>query len=91
MQWVKPGGDAQQYSVDAAYCHAEAQRNAWLRYWPPQPLVPIVVRDAQGRRAVIWTRDPFDNFNDPYPEEFRLYNFCLMQKGYELVPIPKAN
>jgi hypothetical protein len=91
MQWVKPGADAQQLSKDIAQCQQQARHDAWLHYWP-RPRVPIVVRDAKGRRFVIWQRDDlFDPFGDQFMEEHRLTYYCLWANGYELVPVPKAN
>jgi hypothetical protein len=89
MQWVKPGGTPQQFSEDAAKCQEEARRAAWF-HMPMRPRVPIVIQDAQGRRHVIWERDIFGEHTDRSSEEFRLSNFCLTQKGYQLVPVPKA-
>jgi hypothetical protein len=88
MQWVKPGGTPEQFSEDAASCQEEARREAWF-HLSMRPRVPVVVQDAQGRRFVIWERDPFGDFADRSSEEFRLSNFCLTNKGYRLVPVPK--
>lgn len=90
MQWVKPGGSPQQFSEDAALCQEAARREAWF-HMPIRPRVPIVIQDAQGRRHVIWDRDPFGGFADRSSEEFRLSNFCLTQKGYQLLPVPQTD
>ena len=91
MQWVKPGADAAMLGEDTAQCQRQAQREAWLH--PPifQPMVPMILRDAQGRSFVTW-RHPFayDPLGEQFREEHRLMDFCLRAKGYSLVPLSEA-
>lgn len=90
MQWVKPGADALRLGEDTAKCQQQARQEAWLGGWGFQPMMPMVVGDARGRRFVFWQRDYFDPFGDRFMEEHRLTNACLRANGYELVPVPKA-
>ena len=91
MQWVKPGADAAMLSEDTAQCQRQAQREAWLHAPIFQPMVPIILRDAQGRSFVTWRRPfAYDSLGDQFREEQRLMDFCLRAKGYNLVPLPEV-
>lgn len=90
LQWVRQDAGPAQLEQDMAQCQQEAWREASWRSWLYRPLGPSVVRDAHGRRLLIW---PYSSLNDPFGERFfeesRLAHFCMRAKGYELVPADK--
>jgi len=87
MQWVKPDATAEQATLDSATCQEAAWREARSRAWYYPPFAPPF-RDPLGRRMFGWSYGPYgDPFGDPYLEESRLAQFCMRNKGYELVPV----
>lgn len=88
MQWVKADGTPEQLDQDSIQCQQDAWREARLRYWQYPPIPAVVVQDAQGRRFLAGGSGPFASpFADPLLEESRLAQLCMLQKGYELVPV----
>ena len=87
MQWVKPDASAGQLEQDSVQCQQDAWREARLRGWYYPPMVPYAARDRLGGPFVAWPYGPYgDPFGDPFLEEGRLAQFCMRNKGYELVP-----
>lgn len=88
MQWVKQDAGPEQLNLDAAQCRQEAWREARWRSFLYRPLGPTLFYDRQGRRFPGWPYSPLgDPFGDEFMEESRLANFCMLAKGYELVPV----
>jgi hypothetical protein len=88
MQWVKADATPQQASTDAAACQQAAWREAQLRSWHYQPIAPLAFRHRFGYPYFAWPYGPFsDPFGNHFMEESRLAQFCMRNKGYELVPV----
>jgi hypothetical protein len=93
MQWVRDGTspEPEAFEKDSTFCRQQAWREAQYRAWAYRPVAPIVTRDPFGRRFVGWPYSPYAYpFGDPFFDEARLTDFCMRAKGYELVPVEKA-
>jgi hypothetical protein len=90
MQWIKPDAAPDQVEQDAIACQQDAWREARSRAWFYAPFGAAPFRDQLGRQMFAWPHGPYagDPFGDPYLEEGRLTQFCMRNKGYELVPQP---
>jgi hypothetical protein len=77
-RWEKAGVSAAMTSTDAVECRRAANQEAFL--YIPSPPVPWPYR------RLNWQYDQTERF---YAEN-RLTAFCMRNKGYELVPIPRA-
>ena len=91
MQWQKADVTPEQLRTDEEECRQMAWREASVRSWRYQSAMgPIVARDASGRSILLW---PSSSVVDPYAyqmlDEYRLAQFCMEAKGYQLVPAPK--
>jgi hypothetical protein len=87
MQWVKDDVTPEQLEQDSITCQQDAWREARSRAWYFSSLGPMPFRDPFGRRAFGSPFAPYgDPFGDPYLEEGRLAQFCMRNKGYQLVP-----
>lgn len=88
MQWVRDDADAARSRKDLAECG----REAWLRSYDRSVYYgasgPIIVRDWQGRIAIL---NPYGPFSDPFLLESQLADFCMRQRGYRLVPLKPEN
>ena len=84
MQWVKEDAGAAQIRKDLDECGREAWLHAWDRtlYYGAPPAV--MIRDAQGRTAIL---HPYGPFSDPFVLESRHADFCMRQRGYRLEPV----
>ncbi len=90
MQWVKQDATPQQASEDSMACQQAAWHEARARSWYYRPLIPLAMRDPTGRHFFAWPYGPFsDPYHDPLLEEGRLAQFCMRNKGYQLVPVEK--
>lgn len=91
MQWVREGAvpAPEALEQDSTACRQQAWREAQYRAWAYRPMMPIVTRNAFGRSYAVWPYGPYP-FGDPFFEEGRLADFCMRAKGYELVPVEKA-
>jgi hypothetical protein len=90
MEWVRPDATPEQIDADSIECQREAWYEARSRYWYYRPFGPMAFRDANGRPVFAWPYGPAgDPFGDPYLEEGRLQQFCMRNKGYELVPVQR--
>jgi hypothetical protein len=91
MQWVREDATPEQLSEDSVRCQQDAWREARMNIWYYRPISPIFVRDPRGGRFIVSPgASYYDPFGDPYMEEARLTQFCMRNKGYELVPAPKG-
>jgi hypothetical protein len=90
MQWVKPDATAEQLQEDSIYCQQEAWREARSRAWYYRPFASGFIRDASGRAFLGGPYGPYNGpFGDPYLDEYRLAQFCMRSKGYDLQPVEK--
>jgi hypothetical protein len=81
-RWEKPGVSAEMTATDAVDCRRAASQEAFL--YPsgfPPPLWPY-------RRGQPLTWEQYQGSERFYAEN-RLTAFCMRNKGYEQVPIPK--
>jgi hypothetical protein len=90
MEWVKPDVTAEERDQDAIACQQDAWREAQWRGWYYRPFPMAPFRDATGRRFFPGPYYYADPFGDPFLEEGRLAQFCMRNKGYELVPAEAA-
>ena len=84
-RWEKPGVSAEMSATDAVDCRRAASQEAFL-YNPsglPPPLWPY-------RRGYWLTWQQYHDSERFYAEN-RLTAFCMRNKGYALVPIPKTS
>jgi hypothetical protein len=77
-RWEKSGVSVEMTATDAGECRRAASQEAFL--YIPSPPVPWPYR------RLNWQYDQTERF---YAEN-RLVAFCMRSKGYELVPIPRA-
>ena len=77
-RWEKAGVSEEMTATDAVECRRAANQEAFL--YIPSPPVPWPYR------RLNWQYDQTVRF---YAEN-RLVAFCMRSKGYELVPIPRA-
>jgi hypothetical protein len=88
MQWVRQDTGPEQLDQDMTQCRQEAWREARWHAWSYHPFGPSWVQDARGRRFLVWPDTVFgDPFGDRFMEESRLEDFCMRNKGYQLVPV----
>ena len=93
MQWMQGGAvpDAAALEKDSAECRQQAWQEAQYRYWSYPYFGPFLTRDVSGRHFVGYPYRPYAYpFGDPFLEEARLTQFCMRNKGYELVPVESA-
>ena len=76
-RWEKPGASVEMTSIAAVECRRAASQEAVL-YIPAPPVI-------SPNRRINWQYEQSERF---YAEN-RLTAFCMRNKGYELVPIPK--
>jgi hypothetical protein len=82
-RWEKPGVTAEATAADAVDCRRAASQEAFVYSpygWAP-PLWP-------GRRG-YWLNWYQLQQSERFYAENRLTAFCMRNKGYELVPIPR--
>jgi len=82
-RWEKPGVSAEMTATDAVECRRAAAQEAFLYNpygWPP-PLWPY--------RRGSWLYWHQYQESERFYAENRLTTFCMRNKGYELVPIPR--
>lgn len=84
MHWVKEGADEGEVRKDVAECGREAWRRAYDRTVYYGAAAPVVLRDSQGRPAIL---NPYGPFPDPVLLQSQLANFCMRERGYSLVPV----
>jgi hypothetical protein len=90
LYWVRADTEPEQLERDMAQCRQQAWREASWRTWLYRPFGPTVIQDLNGRRFLVWPYGPFsDPFGDRFFEEARLTDFCMRNKGYDLVPADK--
>jgi len=80
-RWEKPGVSVEMTATDAVECRRAANQEAFL-YIPAPPLIWPYRRSS----TINWQYEQSERF---YAEN-RLTAFCMRNKGYELVPIPRA-
>jgi hypothetical protein len=83
-RWEKPGATDQTTAADAVECRRAASQESFLYNpygWPP-PLWPY--------RRGYWLNWYQMQESQRFYAENRLTAFCMRNKGYELVPIPKT-
>jgi len=83
-RWEKPGVSAEMSATDSVDCRRAASQEAFL-YNPsglPPPLWPY-------RRGYSLNWQQYQDSERFYAEN-RLTAFCMRNKGYELVPLPKV-
>ncbi len=87
MQWHKDGADATALSRDLDDCRQLARAQAVQEAFPPGASAPRIVGvDAQGR-AIVSSIGQVNT--DRFLAEHDLANFCMRNRGYELVPVEK--
>jgi len=94
MQWLRDGAapDADALEKDSIQCRQQAWQEAQYRAFAYPTLGPVFTHDVAGRRFVGWPYRPYAYpFGDPFLEESRLAQFCMRNKGYELVPVEKKD
>ena len=79
-RWEKAGVSEEMTATDAVDCRRAASQEAFL-YIPAPPLIWPYRRGS----TINWQYEQSERF---YAEN-RLTAFCMRNKGYELVPIPK--
>jgi hypothetical protein len=79
-RWEKPGASAEMTSTDAVDCRRAASQEAFL--YNPSGLPPL----WPYRRTWQQYQD-----SERFYAENRLTAFCMRNKGYELMPIPKTS
>lgn len=91
MHWVKQDADAEQLATDRRECQEQAYREAQTRFaWLPGRMGPTFFHGPFNRRFNLYPIGPFaDPYGEQFMEEFRLTNFCMRVKGYELAPAAK--
>ena len=83
-RWEKPGVSPEGTVADITDCRRAASQEAFLySYGLPPPLWPYPYR----RSSLYWLQ--YEESQRFYAEN-RLTAFCMRNKGYELVPIPKT-
>ena len=89
MRWEKPGATEEMLSFDMSSCRQAAQQEA-MRYYTfgyyPFAFGPPV----WGLRRGSWPLWQMRADSDRFFAENRLTAFCMRNKGYELVSIPRA-
>ena len=93
MQWLHEGAvpDAAVLDKDSIDCRQQAWQEAQYRAFAYPAYGPVITRDIAGRRFVGWPYRPYAYpFGDPFLEESRLMQFCMRNKGYELVPVERT-
>jgi len=93
MQWLRDGAqpEAAVLEKDSIECRQQAWQEAQYRAFAYPAFGPVMTRDIAGRRFVGWPYRPYAYpFGDPFLEESRLAQFCMRNKGYELVPVERA-
>ena len=93
MQWLHDGAapDAAALEKDSLECRRQAWQEAQYRAFAYPTLGPVFTHDVAGRRFAGWPYRPYAYpFGDPFLEESRLAQFCMRNKGYELVPVERA-
>src|SRR5262249_11999398 len=89
MRWEHPQYGLAGAQEDLATCNQSARAEAWqyqssvrAQMWEPARYY----RNSSGR----FVYDPWSNYRryDPWMDESRLANFCMRNKGYQLVPVP---
>ena len=81
-RWEKPGVSLEGKVADIADCRRAASQEVFLYFYGlPPPLWPY------RRSGLYWHQ--YEESQRFYAEN-RLTAFCMRNKGYELVPIPKA-
>ncbi|HEY2337560.1 MAG TPA: hypothetical protein VGI18_09380 [Burkholderiales bacterium] len=94
MQWLREGAapDAAALEKDSIECRQQAWQEAQYRAFAYPAFGPVLSRDVSGRRFAGWPYRPYAYpFGDPFLEESRLTQFCMRNKGYELVPVEKKD
>jgi hypothetical protein len=94
MQWLHEGAapDAAVLDKDSTECRQQAWQEAQYRAFFYPAFGPVLTRDLAGRRFAGWPYRPYGYpFGDPFLEEARLTQFCMRNKGYELVPVEKKD
>jgi len=84
-RWEKPGVSDEMTATDAVDCRRAASQEAFLYNpygWGPPPLWPY------RRNWLYWQQ--YQDSQRFYAEN-RLTAFCMRNKGYELVPIPRTS
>jgi hypothetical protein len=79
-RWEKPGADEDAVKRDMTACRVAARDEAMRNYYPfAGPLFGF-------RYGLLWQQQAESN---RFVAENNLTNFCMRNKGYELVPVAK--
>jgi hypothetical protein len=92
MRWEHPQYGLAGAQEDYTSCSQSARAESWryqssvrAQMWEPNRYY----RTSSGR----FVYDPWSNYRryDPYMDEYRLTDYCMRNKGYQLVPVPEAD
>lgn len=87
MRWEHPQYGLAGAQEDVNSCNQSARAEAWryqmsARMWEP----PRFYRDGSGRMIYA---PSYSRRYDPWMDEARLADYCMRNKGYQLVPVPE--
>jgi len=92
MQWTRQDASAEQLNRDLKDCQDSAFWEAQRRPFGFQHIGPMVVQDSAGRRLFVYPHGPFaDPYGERFMDEGRIVHFCMGNRGYQLVPVPKKS
>lgn len=86
MRWDKPNASPEVSQADLADCRNQASREAF-QYSFAYGYGPFYMFGPRYRYSPFWRPYGFYGIaDDRFYQENRLTNFCMRNKGYELVP-----